>query len=440
MPRIKVNWSLPSTAKKALVQVRDVKAGTFRTVGQFAGNQAEIKDLLKGNYEVAVSTVSASGAIQPITKAATATISLTGKATLPSGPTHFGCAQNGAYIDFKWTSPTTPNALDGVTYELRQGIAWSASNLIGDKIAGDTYRWPWEFSGTTLHFRIKAKDASGNYSGEKTADQTIAPLENYETGQDNDAVDIGWSGTHTNVEASGSGIALAMLPTFATDWTSAATDYTGVYPFFPCYPSGTYETESIDLGSTRDTRIEFKLDGEVAATTSNTAATIWTGVPVIGPDGGDDDEANPHPAQGYPVNGDDRPLAVDIDISTSTNDSDWTDPRPFVPGSYHTRYVKLRATLKTRTGFDLPTLTSFRVFERKKNRKREGGPITVTTTGVSVTFDPPFLDVPALVVRVHDSNNHSMIANLTATGADITVANIAHQDVSGIIDWIAAGT
>jgi len=43
-------------------------------------------------------------------------------------------------------------------------------------------------------------------------------------------------------------------------------------------------------------------------------------------------------------------------------------------------------------------------------------------------------------VRVHDSNNHSMIANLTATGADITVANIAHQDVNGIIDWIAAGT
>lgn len=115
---------------------------------------------------------------------------------------------------------------------------------------------------------------------------------------------------------------------------------------------------------------------------------------------------------------------VQILISTSNDNSSYTDYRNYVLGDYKARYIKLRAKLTTTNVTSAPAIHTLSATVDMPDRVYGESDISSGTSpsGKAVTYSPAFKSVQALGITVSnlDQNEHYVISNKSATGFTVT--------------------
>tara|TARA_R110001583_G_scaffold49594_2_gene155285 strand:+ start:11455 stop:14385 length:2931 start_codon:yes stop_codon:yes gene_type:complete len=115
---------------------------------------------------------------------------------------------------------------------------------------------------------------------------------------------------------------------------------------------------------------------------------------------------------------------VEMLISTSNDNSTYTDYRNYILGDYKTRYIKLRAKLTTTSGTSAPAIHTLSATVDMPDRVYGQGDIASGTAGggKAITYSPAFKSVQALGITVGDldQNQHYVITNKSASGFTIT--------------------
>jgi len=117
-------------------------------------------------------------------------------------------------------------------------------------------------------------------------------------------------------------------------------------------------------------------------------------------------------------------INVEMLISTSNDNSTYTDYRNYILGDYKTRYIKLRAKLTTLGITSTPAIHTLSATVDMPDRVYGEGSIASGTSsgGKAVTYSPAFKSVQALGITVGDldQNEHYVISSKSATGFTIT--------------------
>lgn len=115
---------------------------------------------------------------------------------------------------------------------------------------------------------------------------------------------------------------------------------------------------------------------------------------------------------------------VQMLISTSNDNSSYTDYRNYVLGDYKARYIKLRAKLTTTNVTSAPAIHTLSATVDMPDRVYGEGDIASGTSsgGKAITYSPAFKSVQALGITVSnlDQNEHYVISNKSASGFTIT--------------------
>ena len=136
---------------------------------------------------------------------------------------------------------------------------------------------------------------------------------------------------------------------------------------------------------------------------------------------------------------------VELQISTSTDGSTYTDYRTYILGDYRARYIKLRAVLSTTNATATPSIYELSATVDMPDRTigEEDIATGTSSSGKVVTFSPAFKELQALGISLQslDQNEHYVISSKSATGFTITVyqgsgtSNVVDRN----FDYVAKG-
>ena len=136
---------------------------------------------------------------------------------------------------------------------------------------------------------------------------------------------------------------------------------------------------------------------------------------------------------------------VELQISTSTDGSTYTDYRTYILGDYRARYIKLRAVLTTTNQTASPAIYELSATVDMPDRTigEEDIASGTSSSGKAVTFSPAFKELQALGISLQslDQNEHYVISSKSATGFTITVyqgsgtSNVVDRN----FDYVAKG-
>jgi hypothetical protein len=136
---------------------------------------------------------------------------------------------------------------------------------------------------------------------------------------------------------------------------------------------------------------------------------------------------------------------VELQISTSTDGSTYTDYRTYILGDYRARYIKLRAVLTTTNQTASPAIYELSATVDMPDRTigEEDIATGTSSSGKVVTFSPAFKELQALGISLQslDQNEHYVISSKSATGFTITVyqgsgtSNVVDRN----FDYVAKG-
>tara|TARA_R110000822_G_scaffold227789_3_gene360418 strand:- start:1058 stop:3979 length:2922 start_codon:yes stop_codon:yes gene_type:complete len=134
---------------------------------------------------------------------------------------------------------------------------------------------------------------------------------------------------------------------------------------------------------------------------------------------------------------------VQILISTSNDNSSYTDYRNYVLGDYKARYIKLRAKLTTQTLSSAPAISVLSATIDMPDRTYGQGSISSGTAsgGKAVTYIPAFKDVQALGISASNlaTGDFYEITNKTATGFTVKFKNSSGTVINRTFDYVAKG-
>jgi hypothetical protein len=110
-----------------------------------------------------------------------------------------------------------------------------------------------------------------------------------------------------------------------------------------------------------------------------------------------------------------------IQISTSNDNSTYTDYQDYILGNYKARYIKLRVKLTTTNPSSTPAISALSAVVDMPDRTVAEDGISAGTSGQAVTFSPAFKALQGLGIEVDDldQNQHYVISSKSATGFTI---------------------
>jgi hypothetical protein len=114
-------------------------------------------------------------------------------------------------------------------------------------------------------------------------------------------------------------------------------------------------------------------------------------------------------------------VGAKIQISTSNDNSTYTDYQDYILGNYKARYIKLRVQLDT-TNFDsTPAISALSATIDMPDRTIAERDLSAPSSGLAVTFSPAFKELQGLGIEVDDldQNDHYIISSKSATGFTI---------------------
>jgi len=110
-----------------------------------------------------------------------------------------------------------------------------------------------------------------------------------------------------------------------------------------------------------------------------------------------------------------------IQISTSNDNSTYTDYQDYVLGNYKARYIKLRAKLTTTNADSTPAISVLSATIDMPDRTVAEDNVEAPTSGKTITFSPAFKELQGLGLTIDDldQNQHYVISSKSATGFTI---------------------
>lgn len=370
--------------------------GIVYTVKVGTAYQVKVKTVNK--YDVR-STGATSGSVTP-----------TGDNTVPLDVAGFDASQVGDEIVLTWNANADADIWG---YEIREGgTGWASAALVDTVVAGSRYTIR-NFAGGTKTYRIKAIDASGNYSLNAASDSLVAT----------DPSDSNILFRYDFFSRSLGG------GTFSADAEASPTN-----EFNPAYHRNTVSLKTIktlenntDSWETLQTTLNWDTEERVLTAQTYTSevidvGSIQTGITSIShkefvPDG-----------------------SVTLQWAFSTTDTNPSTFQTFTEGVYTWRYAKIRVTITTNT-----TANSVRVYELNlvldvKDLIDKGTNVAVAAGGSTITFNKTFTQAPAVGITTLDNPYTAYITAKSATSFTVKLRNqTTGLDVAGNIDWIAKG-
>ena len=191
------------------------------------------------------------------------------------------------------------------------------------------------------------------------------------------------------------------------------------------YPtSGTWtQTDSVDLGAVYPCRVTATLDGYGSSLTG--AMSQWTSLAEV--------ESLTEVRS--------RDWRGTAQAATSSDGSTWTAWTEVTGGNLTGRYFKFRLVLETIDVAVTPVISALSVTIDMPDRVEGVREIDAPSTGYSVTFDPAFHNVPAVVITTRDaaSGTRWEISSKTRTGFDVQFYDAAGSPVAATFDFVARG-
>lgn len=192
---------------------------------------------------------------------------------------------------------------------------------------------------------------------------------------------------------------------------------------------GTYDFPTFDLGGIYNSRVTFTCKFNRFDTASLFDST----------DGLFDSQTGLFEG-GYEEHND---VNVELQISTSNDNSTYTAYRTYVLGDYKARYIKLRALLTTTNQTASPSIYELSATVDMPDRVVAENDITAGTGGKVVTFSPAFKELQGLGIEVDnlDQNQHYVISSKSATGFTINFYNGSGtgSPISADFSYVAKG-
>jgi hypothetical protein len=318
-----------------------------------------------------------------------------------------------------------PKELDIMEYEIRYSpkvvdAQWNSSQLIGKFPHNVTRTMVGARTGT---YAIVVRDTSGNVSdviGKRSTIETLPNINLVDTV--NDAPN--WGGTLGGIVLEDGS------PQSAGDWGYVA-------------PEGFYYYESIfDIGYIYELRIVSKIQSHGAR--FDDLMVNWVplaSVPALSRAQSFQFNAMMEVRTADEVNfmKDWTPLASALPIGGANIDV-WSPWRPCEVGDFTGRLFQFRVRLQSFDPYVKAVLDDGLIEIDVRDRIDRFNDLTVTTTGLTVNFDPAFMEPPTLAITTENSQAvRYEISNKSRTAFDIDLFDEMNNPVSGQIDVLALG-
>ena len=380
-------------------------------------------------YDVRVKAVSTAGISSSYVSAQRKII---GAIAPPSDVTDFSCNVAGQEAHLSWEAVTD---LDLAFYNLRfseetDGTAdWLNSVALVEKISrpATSISVPAR-QGTYL---IKAVDKLGNFSSNATAiisNVTSAINFNNITTQSEHPT---FGGTFTDTILIDDAIELDSTELFDSASGNFDDDTDRFFDQgasnFDFVSTGNYEFANvIDIGAKHTVRITASM-----TQTSDNPDDLFDNRT------GDFDDTSSNFDGDTPAN-----CNAHLEISTSDDNTTFTDFRGFVIGEYEARYYKFRVVLISRDNASTPVVSAVTVTIDMQDRIFSDNDIVSGTSTKSITFTKPFKTVNYAVgvtAQGMATGDYFTITNKAITGFDVAFFNSSNAGVSKTFDFIAKG-
>lgn len=396
--RLQFSWTNDSTFG-AYVEYRTRitnTSGTTIETNWSTANFVEIEGQLKGGgwkFEVMGRTVD-----NRTSEWASVTYGVSGLKE-PPAPTSFQALQDGAEIDLSWDACPVANFSH---YEIRSGFSWEAGivvekhytrtslsvNIIENKIYG---------------FTIKAIGLDGVESTKASSTQiTIVDFEIKN-------VVASWSDLFTGGTFTNTKIAAINL-----NWQTLGGNWVD-YPTSNWYSFGSKQCLILEDG---------QYVGDWVSEVKDLLRIVYDvkvgyDIDVVSPQGG----------------------SVILEMRTSLDNVTWTGWSIFVNNrTTNLRYIQVRIRFDIdKTITQPPYVSHLKVVCDVPDIIKQGR-VNVSATGLTVTFDTPFVIVPSVNLTADGGNRRARLVGApTASGFTVSVVDPNNTEVEGTVNWVAAG-
>lgn len=333
-------------------------------------------------------------------------ITFQGTSGVPSDVTGFTATVRGTTLYLSWDRGTE---IDLDHYEIRYSTdvstpSWDSAIPISPRevpAASNSLTLP----AVVGSYLIRAVDRSDNYSANATI---ITPGIAMVNGLNFvDVIDEAptWPGTKTH-----------------------ATVVSGTLKLDSAYTDGSYLFDTtFDLGAVYTSVITAILD--VAGENLLSTVDAWTSIDALSSIDGSESSQ----------------YRVSLEIRTTNDDPGasptWSEWTPLVVGDYTARAFQFRLILVSLESGVIPTVLSAQIQIDMPDRVASGTGLLVTTSGLSVSFDPPFKVTPALGFAHEDmaTGDYYEVTNLDKDGFDIIFKNATGLPIARTFSYVAKG-
>lgn len=316
---------------------------------------------------------------------------------VPDDVQGFSSAQYQNTIVLNWQ----PIDNTSVTYEIREGTSWDISQPISPNLTGSSYT-VLNIQKRTYNYWIKAVNKYKTYStNAKGFSITISDIPETNTILNEDILDSDiLEGTLDKCFANSGGIILNS----SVDWASSSLTWDSPNMYYAsngywgtnCEKSGTYTTKVYDLGTILYANIDISY-------------SLYR----------KDDSSN-----------------IEINWRYSDDNVKWTDWGNFSHGTQTFRYYQFQITLNSSNN-EFTALTSFVVNIDITNRDLpfSNQVISDANAGVTVTFNPVFVNDPSVVANISDgTNGYCVVSSKSTSGATIKAYNNSGTAITARVD------
>jgi predicted phage tail protein len=445
-----ITWTPPSRATGYLVEVRIDQQNLVQYTTQSAS--LELLDCEVGTYIITIYALNITG---KKSAAYTFTASVLGKTANPANVTGLQLVAQGANGLLQWDQhPDLDVRIGGqiaIRYsELTTSATWNTSIPVAEFAGSATSGTVPLAAGTYL---AKAVDSTGQNSlGTATVlSQTLSIIQ-YNAVVTSDQ-DPGFTGTKTNMFVESNKLKLDLVPTpsLDLDFTAGTYEEGEVYPD-PTVQSGQYEFSSyIDVGAIYTSRVSVNF----AAVAVNLANLVdnWPTIDSIGDiDLGDipvnyvDSWTDWDAVLNFDGEQELGDASISFQIATTNDDPagtpTWSAWRTFYLGDYTARAFKFRLLVDRGTDpYTQVEVSDLGVTIDVPDRIESANNVSVTTSGLSVTFANQFYSTPAIAVTPYNmaTGDYIVMSAQSSTGFTVTFKNSAGTNVARTMDWIAKG-
>lgn len=310
-------------------------------------------------------------------------------------------------------------------YEIRysplvEGAAWNSSQIVGKFAHNVTRTMVGARTGT---YMIVVRDTSGNVSSTQSRRTTIERLPNINLIEQRNDYPL-WTGTRSQTELEGTTIQLA------GEWGNV-------------FAEGYYYYESIlDLGEIYEVRIANKIQSHGAD--FQDLMVNWTPLAsVLSLSSVVSSQFNAmlevRTANEVNFMGDWTPIASAIPIG-GANPEAWSPWRPCEVGDFTGRIFQFRIRMQSFDPLVRAVVDDGLIEVDVKDRIDRFSDLAVPSTGLTVNFDPAFMEPPTLAVTTENTtaSRHAITAK-SRTSFTVQLFNASGVAVAGQVDVLALG-